>query len=620
MSSNISTTKKINSQAGILILTLVWIMLASISAFGQAQILDVHDSLPDLDNRTGSVAPTTAQKNIAARMGATVRWNRFGTPQSLIRFGGYLATGLNGNPATAARNWIAANKELFRLSDFGVSNLELVSDTKLAGTNAYIVLFRQKFGELTAAQDGMITVGIVNGKIAYVSSSAVGDQATPGPASISATAAWLKAAQNVGLKPLLGQIHKIRQDAGWTLFDVTGFSHPQRSRLVAFPTPAGARPAYETIVLDARGGRSLAYTHFIDAQTGAVLFRQNKVYRLAAPIPSSEAFTGAFNPPTAGTCGTAHGPYTAPVGTQTIDVIASADNPANDIVLKLFKGKPGAGGVVVASQDTGTSPEAVHYEGVGGVVPAGQYWVQVCLFNDPTVGVLPPFSYSGNITINDAVGTQTVPYPPQWSFFTANPLLSAAGAPIFNYPDTDTRALGCWEAKISGTPVPGCDLELFNMGSRTPWDTDVKLNVPTFTTKGNNANSAEAWTAPLTPGAFGFRPVANDRIYTFPWTNAWENTKCSQTNFVPGTGNDISAAAVNLFAEHNRMHDWSYFLGFTERTWNMQENNFGNRASGGLSTTSTAARTTPRPGRCRPARLTAARRATSGATTPTRSH
>ena len=32
---------------------------------------------------------------------------------------------------------------------------------------------------------------------------------------------------------------------------------------------------------------------------------------------------------------------------------------------------------------------------------------------------------------------------------------------------------------------------------------------------------------------------------------------------------------TNLFAMHNRMHDWSYFLGFTEQHWNMQKSNFG---------------------------------------------
>jgi hypothetical protein len=37
---------------------------------------------------------------------------------------------------------------------------------------------------------------------------------------------------------------------------------------------------------------------------------------------------------------------------------------------------------------------------------------------------------------------------------------------------------------------------------------------------------------------------------------------------------------AHLFASHNRMHDWSYLLGFTERNFNMQDDNFGNRPPG----------------------------------------
>ena len=43
----------------------------------------------------------------------------------------------------------------------------------------------------------------------------------------------------------------------------------------------------------------------------------------------------------------------------------------------------------------------------------------------------------------------------------------------------------------------------------------------------------------------------------------------------PPLRNDIDAARANLFAMHNRMHDWSYHLGFTETTFNMQDDNFG---------------------------------------------
>src|SRR3712207_2913748 len=58
--------------------------------------------------------------------------------------------------------------------------------------------------------------------------------------------------------------------------------------------------------------------------------------------------------------------------------------------------------------------------------------------------------------------------------------------------------------------------------------------------------------------------------------------------------NDIDAARANLFAMHNRMHDWSYHLGFTEQTWNMQDDNLrpgglpddpelGNAQAGGIT-------------------------------------
>jgi extracellular elastinolytic metalloproteinase len=38
---------------------------------------------------------------------------------------------------------------------------------------------------------------------------------------------------------------------------------------------------------------------------------------------------------------------------------------------------------------------------------------------------------------------------------------------------------------------------------------------------------------------------------------------------------------TNLFVMHNRMHDWSYYLGFTEENFNMQQTNFGRGGRGG---------------------------------------
>ena len=73
----------------------VFAVLPAAPAFAIANVRDSQQGLPDLDARTGSVVPTAAQKQLASSLGAHATWNRFGTPQSLIKYGGYLATGLS---------------------------------------------------------------------------------------------------------------------------------------------------------------------------------------------------------------------------------------------------------------------------------------------------------------------------------------------------------------------------------------------------------------------------------------------------------------------------------------------------------------------------------------------
>lgn len=557
------------SSRNVVAVTMIAVMLAGASStFAQARILDVHQGLADFDSRTARVPPTAAQRAIVTNLGARATWNAFGTPQSLIKYGDYLATGLSGDPVIAAREWIRVNRTLFRLSDQSVTDLDLLNDSRMAGYDGHAVIFRQRFGNLAAAQDGMITVGISGGKIAYVSSSCAGDQTLAGQAALSPADAWLRSATNIGRGISLGMISNVHQDNSWTLLSVAGFSHPQRARLVALPTPTGgARPAFETIVLDVQGGAATAYKSFVDAQTGEVLFRQNAVYQLAAPpfAPQTFQFQGTYeDAPATPACGPFHD-FTVPAGSKSLDVVASAALATNDIVLKLY-----FGAVVVASSDTATSPEAIHYEPA--VLTPGTYRVQVCPFTpDPTAPPNPPYNYAGTFTINDVAGTPAFPYPPKWKVFPANPLL--------DYSNTDSRQQWCWESIVNGAPVAGCQFQLKNLAARAPWDHDVRLNAPTFTTKGNNANSAEAWGSPLTPGE-PYRPVANDRSYIFPFTNSWKTSMASPTVFGMPSRNDIDAAIANLFGMHNRMHDFSYFLGFTENNFNSQDNNFGNTAPG----------------------------------------
>ena len=91
---------------------------------------------------------------------------------------------------------------------------------------------------------------------------------------------------------------------------------------------------------------------------------------------------------------------------------------------------------------------------------------------------------------------------------------------------------------------------------------------------GNNANTHEAWASPLTPGGLAQAPVSPTREYTDEFTDAWNNSKCDPAQLHP-SGNDINASVTNLHVAHNRMHDFSYYLGFTEENYNLQVDNLG---------------------------------------------
>ena len=159
---------------------------------------------------------------------------------------------------------------------------------------------------------------------------------------------------------------------------------------------------------------------------------------------------------------------------------------------------------------------------------------------------------------------------PHWRVFPATPPRTNRTSYPYGYPSTDTRALWCWTAA-----APGCDMTLENSASPQPWDVEGATDEPSLTTSGNNARAQENWLDANFPGN-GTQPppVSQDREYDFPWTNAWFEERCNPANLVPG-GNDVDAAAVNLFTAHNRMHDFSYHLGFTPARWNAQDDNNG---------------------------------------------
>jgi extracellular elastinolytic metalloproteinase len=170
---------------------------------------------------------------------------------------------------------------------------------------------------------------------------------------------------------------------------------------------------------------------------------------------------------------------------------------------------------------------------------------------------------------------------PEWQVFP--------NTPSTDYSSDDTRVVWCWE------PAEGCDEVVGTDASPLAWDVDPATEVTTETTDGNNSFAVHNWftTNPFSVGTELATPRP-DRDYFYDWTNQWFEEGCNPDVFESPERNDIDAARANLFAGHNRMHDWSYHLGFTEETFNLQRDNFdrgglgddpeqGNAQAGGVA-------------------------------------
>jgi extracellular elastinolytic metalloproteinase len=204
---------------------------------------------------------------------------------------------------------------------------------------------------------------------------------------------------------------------------------------------------------------------------------------------------------------------------------------------------------------------------------------------------------SADLLVRDGI-MQYAADNPAWKVFPASPPL--------DYSSTDTRQLWCWNITA---PPPGCQKAVANAASPAPWDVDAALGTPWFLTRGNNARATEKWNTNVGSAQGVNYSASATRDYVYPWTNQWHTQRCNPAVFTSPQLNDIDAARANLHAMHNRMHDWSYNLGFTETAFNGQA----------FTSARAGRRTTPSTGTRRPAASWAARRGSRRATTPTSS-
>lgn len=521
-----------------------------------------HEADAGLDVRD-RVLPTSAQESAARALDAVdIRWNDHGTPTSLITSDGVLATAGSSDPVAAARGFLKENAAVFGLSGSQMEDLELVSDQKLAAEGGHAVLFRQTYDGLPAATEGLVTVGVADGDIAYVSSSLSKVTGTAVKPELTPTEAWLKAAASAG-RPITGsKVGEIATTAAakptdWTKLTVPGLATDQLVRLRAFPVPGeGVRPVFQATVVDSAAATLLGQTVLVDAVTGDVLLRQDNV-------DHENEVEGPFTGTALNACGPKHPFEIADDKTRTLAAVA-VGLPTDDFTVKLFA----PDGRLLVEGDLLFNPEAATY--TADKIDPGTYAVQVCPFDDSLlVG-----SYTVTVASSDA-GADADDLPgsnPRWSYFPGTPDAASTGGDAV--PANDVIA--CW-TKVDDCTGP----ELKSLANAGPWDTllNTTVGVPSLTTIGNNANTHEGWLSPLAAGGLAQAPISPVRDYTGTFTDAWNNSKCSPTTLVPG-GNDVNYVVGNLFAGHNRMHDWSYFLGFTEENYNLQTDNLGRGGRG----------------------------------------
>ena len=171
---------------------------------------------------------------------------------------------------------------------------------------------------------------------------------------------------------------------------MTGFAQEQQVRLRSLAYADGTvRPVFEANVVDVKGGAATAYTTLVDAASGKVLVRQDKVDQ------SNDAFQfqGAI---TATECGPKHQFELTDDNTKRIVATAAAAVTTNDIIVKIF----GPSGTLLSANDTGTSPEAATYDAES--IPGGIYSMQVCPFQDPTAPFSEPGDYAAGVTTSDS--------------------------------------------------------------------------------------------------------------------------------------------------------------------------------------------------------------------------
>ncbi|HEX3142354.1 MAG TPA: M36 family metallopeptidase [Pyrinomonadaceae bacterium] len=228
--------------------------------------------------RKATSAQTAALNQFKANyVNASVRWNSFaGSPDVMM---GFHTPASNDTPENAARTFVAANSALFGVDP---ASLTLVDQKPAMG--GYLVKFQQQIGGLSVLNGGLGFVMSADKEIRMVMGSTFRDANVALAPSLSADAAI--AGAQAGLAK-----YAVSRPPGTDQYTTKALAALQQEiapvlrapRLNIFPTADGYKLAWNVMTFS-QNPFGLYITQ-VDANSGQILARENKVHTQAASLP-----------------------------------------------------------------------------------------------------------------------------------------------------------------------------------------------------------------------------------------------------------------------------------------------------------------------------------------------
>lgn len=191
-----------------------------------------------------------------------------GTPSQVTKLNGFLTAASSKKATQVALDYIKAHPEVFKLTDSDLGTLKLRKDY-VDDLGTHHISWVQVVGGLEVFGNGVKANVTKDGKLISVQGAPVAGLAGLAKARTAAAKLTAAAARSAATEDVGGTAKSATaKSAGAT----TTWSNGDWAKEVWFHTADGLRKGWSTYT---NAGGSLIYTHVVDAQTGALLYRRD---------------------------------------------------------------------------------------------------------------------------------------------------------------------------------------------------------------------------------------------------------------------------------------------------------------------------------------------------------